>query len=276
MHASARRAVAVGQLVFREMQIHNVTFMAGSIAYSAFLSLLPLLLLLLVVASAIGNDMLTQQIVDLSRAYLSPAGQGLLVEALTNASERAGASVIGVVSLIWGMFRIFRGLNTAFVELYGTAAEETLIGKIRDAVIVFVALGIATIGAGVATAVFALLPEIPFRGVINPLVLVIGLTIAFFPIYYVFPGVDVSAREVFPGAVVAAVGWALLEALFQIYVGLVNTVAMYGTIGGVILLLIWLYASAFVLLAGATLNVVLGGRGNESLPVLSDEHTANV
>ena len=261
---SPARAVAIGRAVVREMRAENVTFMAGSIAYAAFLSLLPLLLLLLIVASAVGNDVLAEHIVGASRTYLTPAGEGLVVEALTNASERAGASVVGVVSLVWGMLRIFRGIRTAFAELYDTVGEQTLLDQVRDGLVVFVAIVAATVGASFAVTAFALFPEVPFIGLLNPLALVAGLTIAFFPMYYVFPDVDVSPREVLPGVILAAVGWAILEAVFQVYVAYVDTIALYGTVGGVILLLIWLYASALVLLAGATLNVVIADRHRKS------------
>lgn len=72
----SRRVIAVGREVVREMRAHNVTFMAGSIAHAAFLWLLPLLVLLLVIASAVGNDLLSEHIVALSRTYLSPPARG--------------------------------------------------------------------------------------------------------------------------------------------------------------------------------------------------------
>lgn len=257
-----RRVIAVGRDVVREMRAHKVTFMAGSIAHAAFLSLLPLLVLLLVIASAVGNDLLTERIVALSRTYLSPAGEGLVVDALTNASERAGASVIGVASLLWGMLRIFRGINTAFDELYD-AGEEGIVGQVVDGLVVFVAIVLGTVGAGLAAATFAL-GDHPVVQALNPLVLVVGLTVAFFPMYYVFPETDVTVDEALPGAVIAAVGWTAMEAVFGVYVDLANTVSIYGTMGAVILLSVWLYGSAFVLLVGATTNVVLAGRHREA------------
>lgn len=253
-----RRVVDLGRDVVEVMREHDVTFMAGSIAHAAFLSLFPLLVLLLIVAAAVGNDLLTERIVELSQAYLSPAGEGLVFDALTNASERAGASIIGVASLLWGMLRVFRGLGTAFDALYGSG-ESTFVGQMLDGLIVFVALVLATVGAGFGAAVLAV-GDHPLVQALNPLVLVLGLTVAFFPLYYVLPEPEIGAREALPGTVVAAVGWTAMEALFGIYVDLANTVSLYGTMGAVILLLVWLYGSAFVLLVGATVNVVLAGR----------------
>ncbi|ELY65786.1 YihY/virulence factor BrkB family protein [Natronococcus jeotgali] len=236
---------------------HDVPFMAGSIAHAAFLSLLPLLLLLLVVVGAVGNDHLTEQITLLARDHLSPAGEGLVFEALTNASERAGASLIGVASLLWGMLRVFRGLNTAFDELYG-GAETSFGEKLFEGVVVFGAILIATVGTGATAAALATVDHAVVEAG-SPLALLVGLSIAFYPMYYLFPDPDVGVREALPGTVVAAVGWVLLEGVFGIYAGLVDTVGTYETLGAVILLLVWLYGNALVLLVGASINVVVGG-----------------
>ncbi|QLK27387.1 YihY/virulence factor BrkB family protein [Natrinema zhouii] len=251
-----RRIRSVARDVIAVVREHNVTFMAGSIAHAAFLSLLPLLLLLLIVTGAVGNEYLTEQIVSVARDHLSPAGQGLVYEALTHASERAGASLIGIVSLLWGMFRIFRGLTTAFDELYEDG-ESSLRGTLIDGLVVFVVILIATVGVGISTAILATVDH-PVVVALTPLVLFFGLAVAFFPVYYVFPEPDVSVREALPGTVIAAAGWVVLEALFGIYADLVNTVGTYDTFGAIILLLVWLYGTAFVLLVGASVNVVIG------------------
>lgn len=155
------------------------------------------------------------------------------------------------------MLRIFRGISTAFDELYG-AGESDFLGRALDGLVVFLAIALATVGAGFAGAVLAV-GDHPLVQVANPLVLVIGLLVAFFPMYYVFPDRDVTPREVLPGTVVAAVGWVVLEVVFGLYVDVANTVSADGAIGAVILLLVWLYGSAFVLLLGAVVNIVLAG-----------------
>ncbi|MFU8866564.1 YihY/virulence factor BrkB family protein [Natronococcus sp.] len=252
-----RRAGAVARAVVSVIREHNVTFMAGSIAHAAFLSILPLLLLLFILVGAVGNDYLTEQITVLARQHLSPAGEGLVFEALTHASERAGASLIGIASLLWGMLRIFRGLNTAFDELYG-GGESSFAEKLLDGVVVFAVILIATVGAGAVAATLATVDHAIIE-TLSPLALLLGLSVAFFPMYYVFPDPDIGVREALPGTIVAAAGWVLLEIVFGIYVGLVDTVGTYETLGAVILLLVWLYANALVLLVGAAINVVVGG-----------------
>ena len=253
-----RGAVEFVETVVDEIRANNITFMAGSIAHSAFLSLLPLLLLLLVVTAAVGSQTLNEELVRLARRYLSPVGQGLLFEALTSASDRAGASVIGVVTLVWGMLRVFRGVNVAFDELYG-AGESDLAEQVVDGLVAFLSILLATLGTAAGVTLLAL-EDHPAGVVLNPLALVVGLTVAFYPLYHRFPEADLRPREALPGTVVAAVGWMLLEVVFGFYVEVVETVSMYGVLGSTILLLVWLYAVAFVLLVGATVNLVVQDR----------------
>ncbi|QSW99990.1 YihY/virulence factor BrkB family protein [Haloterrigena alkaliphila] len=253
----ARRIYAVARDVVAVVDEHNVTFMAGSIAHAAFLSLLPLLLLLFIVAGAVGNEYLTEQIVVMARDHLSPAGQGLVYEALTHASERGGASLIGLVSLLWGMLRIFRGVTTAFDELYADG-ENSFPEKVVNGAVVFAVILIATVGAGFGTTTLASVDN-PVVQAATPIALFVALSVGFFPMYYIFPDPDVSVREALPGTLIAAGGWVVLETVFGVYVGLVNTVGTFETFGAIILLLIWLYGNALVLLVGAAVNVVIGG-----------------
>lgn len=111
-----------------------------------------------------------------------------------------------------------------------------------------------------AGAAFAAFEDHPLVAVANPVLLVVGLSVSLFPIYYVFPDLDLSVREVVPGVLIAAVGWAALQSLFQFYVLLFDKQEVYGVIGGVLLLLTWLYLSGFLLLVGGVVNAVLAGR----------------
>jgi membrane protein len=242
--------------VAARVSAQNVSFLAGSLAYNAFVSLLPLLVLLFLVAGALDEERLAARVASATGSFLTPAAQDLVADALANTSGRTGLSVLGVLVLLWGTLKVFRGLNTAFAVIYETTEESTLLDDLRDGVTALVTLGFAVFGVVAAGAAFALLP-IPFLHLLNPLLLLVGLSVAFLPLYYVFPDVSVSLREALPGAVVAAGGWAVLEAVFQVYAANAGRYEAYGILGSVLLLVTWLYFSSFVLLVGAEVNVVL-------------------
>ncbi|MBW4648346.1 MAG: YihY/virulence factor BrkB family protein [Kastovskya adunca ATA6-11-RM4] len=85
------------------------------------------------------------------------------------------------------------------------------------------------------------------------------VAIAFAFIYRYGPSRWNKGMPILPGAVLAAVAWAILSALFRLYVAnFGNYNKVYGTVGAVIVLLLWLYMSSLVLLLGDQLNVTVG------------------
>lgn len=244
--------------VVAEFRVKNVTFLAGSIAYNAFVSLVPLLLFLFLAVSVLESGRLEARVLRLSRRYLSPAIADVLARMLST-ENATGASVVGLVTLLWGSLKIFRGLDTAFSEIFESEMEKSIVDQLRDGLVVLVSLAVAVTAMTGATAVFAAFEAVPFIGWLNPLLLVVGLGVAFFPIFYLFPDVDVSPKEILPGVAVAAVGWALLQGLFQVYVGLSSRGDEVNLVAGIILLITWLYFSAVVFLLGAVVSAVLGG-----------------
>ena len=265
------RTTSVLRAIFTEFREKNVSFMAGSIAYSAFVSLLPTLLLALIVASAVGGQAFANRVVQLTQQYLTPAAQGLVSSALTSASQQTSLSIIGLVALLWSVLKVFRGLDVAFSSLYQSEGKNGILDQVEDGLIVLIGIGVAVgamVGAG---ALVAFLPEFPYIGLLSSALLVVALGLAFLPIYYVFPDTDVSVGAVLPGTVVAAIGWTLLQAVFRVYVSYSSTSQLYGVLGGVILLVTWLYFGALILLIGVAVNVVLEGRSEAARPTPNPE-----
>jgi membrane protein len=253
-------ATTIVREIATEFRKRDVPFMAGSLAYSAFVSLLPFLLLLLLAVSWIGGEQLVAVVLSLTRQYLSPAGQNVIFDALTRASGRFGLSVLGFLALSWGALTLFRRLDTAFAHLYGTERTRSFRQRMTDALVVIAAMAGAMIAMLFAGLVFAMVPRIPFLGVLNVLFLIAALSAAFYPVYYVFPDVDIAPLEAVPGVVVSVVGWIVLQLLFQLYISLSATAELYGVLGGVLLLITWLYFASLIFLLGGVTNVVLAGR----------------
>jgi membrane protein len=259
MGIDVRGAVPFAKSVVSGIGEKNVTFMAAGIAYQAFISLIPLLVLVFFLVAFVGDAALARQVSSITEGVLPESGRVVLEEGIEGDTGSVGTSLIGLVVLLWGSLKIFRGLDTAFSEIYATTADNSIVDQFRDGVVVFGTIGVALVAAAVTTVAFAVFPSIPFLGLLNPLLLVVGLTIAFLPMYYFFPDVDVSVREVLPGVVVAAVGWAALQALFQVYVALSSGSDAAGPVGAILLLLTWLYFGGLILLVGAVVNATRSG-----------------
>jgi YihY family inner membrane protein len=266
------RVTTVTRGVVNGAQSDRITFIAGSLAYYAFISLLPLLLLTLVAASTFGGAGTVEALVARATETLGEQAGVVVRDALTGAAGRGGATILGVAVLLWSGLKLFRGLDIAFSEVYGHPGPESIIDQFRNATVTLGAVGVAvaaTVAVGALIAFSGVSGALEgFGGAVavaalGTLTLVAGLTAAFLPLYYLLPGTDVSVREALPGAVFAAVGWTLLQTGFRIYAEIAGSYEAYGVLGGVLLLLTFLYFGGLVLLLGVVLNAVLAGRANE-------------
>ncbi|QLH76117.1 YihY/virulence factor BrkB family protein [Halosimplex rubrum] len=261
--AGGREAVAVGRAVVALVREREVTFLAAGIAYYAFVSLLPALLLLLVVASTLGGPELAAEVVAATGSALSPVGQDLVRSTLVDAAGATPATLVGVALLAWSTLKVFRGLDIAFSRIYGTEAAESMVGKVRDAAVALGAVGFglaALVGVGVAVSYAG----VALAGSLGTVALVVVLSVVFFPLFVIFPDTDADLREALPGTVFAAVGWTLLGTGFRLYAGMAGQFDVYGVLGVVLLLVTWYYAGATVLLVGAAVNAVLADRGRRT------------
>lgn len=86
---------------------------------------------------------------------------------------------------------------------------------------------------------------------------IIGLLLGIYMIYKFLPRKHLKNKNVWPGTLFASLGWYSFSYLFSIYVNYFSKYnQMYGSIGGVFVLLIWLYASSMLLLIGAEINAL--------------------
>ena len=254
-----QRAGGLVRAWIQEAREEELTFMAGSVAYHAFVSLLPFMLVVLLLVSRVDDQATAVDVLTAMASYLSPSADELLTRTVTEASEQTSLSVLGVGVLLWGAIKIFRTLDEAFSSIYDLSHERSLVDRFRDAIVALVGVGLGLVVAG-AIGTVVTFDGGPLGNVLGKVVSTVSLAIVFLPLFYLFPDEDVTVREVLPGTVFAAGGWTVLELLFRYYVGFSSVGERYGIVGSVLLLITWLYFSGFVLLLGAALNAVLAGR----------------
>jgi YihY family inner membrane protein len=271
------RAVTVSRGVVNGARSDRITFIAASLAYYGFVSMLPLLLLALVAAAVFGDAELVGTIVDEVTGTLGEQAGTLVGDALTGAEGRGGATVVGLAVLLWSGLKLFRGLDIAFSAVYGEPTPDSIVAQLRNAVVALGAVGlavVATVVAGTAVYRYGLGDALEVSGLVSAggvAALAVGLTIAFLPLYYFLPGADVSIREALPGAVFAALGWTLLQTGFRVYAASAGNYEAYGVLGAVLLLVTFLYFGALLLLLGAIFNAVLAGRADEDTGLAEPE-----
>ncbi|MHC3439143.1 YihY/virulence factor BrkB family protein [Natrialbaceae archaeon A-gly3] len=258
MKIHRERVRTVLEAIVHEIRVERVTFMAGSIAYNAFVSLLPLLFLLLAIVSAVGDGQLEASLISIVQATVTPGAGEVLVSELKNTSTEA--SLFGLTVLVWGMLRIFRSLDAAFSDIYETEAQNTFGNQIVDGLTVFVSM------AGVVLVAVFVESRVAFGAstagwLAHRLVLVAFIGLALFPMYYLFPNEQgMHPLEAVPGVVFAATALMCFESIFQLYVQYSSSTAENSILAGILVFMTWLYLSGLVVLVGAAINAVLSNR----------------
>lgn len=254
--------VAATRSVVDRAREEQISLLAASIAYYAFFSIIPLLSLVLAIGSLVGGQAFADRLVGLIGGQLSSQGQTVVEQALTSPTGRGGASIVGVVGLLWGGLKVFRTVDVAFDQVYLVGEDSSLVRQVVDGVLVLFLVGLAVIvmvglGAVIQRAELVGIPGISILGWIG---MFVGLIVVFLPLFYVMPPVEVSFREVVPGTVFTVVGWIILQAGFQVYAANAGDYQAYGLLGAVLLFLTWLYFAGVLVLLGATINAVLADR----------------
>ncbi|MFC7047085.1 YihY/virulence factor BrkB family protein [Halobacteriaceae archaeon GCM10025711] len=254
---------AFGRAVVAEWRAQNVTFMAASLAYYAFISLIPLSLVALAVGTTVFGEEVAEFVVVTTQNVLTPVGQDDLVATLLAREGRMEAFSLGTLVLLWSGLKLFRSVDIAFERVYRSQRRPSLVRRLFDALTVLAVIATAAFAVVLLGGLLPSLPGIPLASVVAPLGLTLALVVVFLPIYYVFPPTELSVREAVPGAVVAAVGWTLLTALFRVYALASGRFELYGLLGGALVLLTWLYGAGIVIILGAVVNAVLSGRTSD-------------
>src|SRR5207248_1015569 len=239
---------------------------AGSVTFFGVLALFPFLLFLVTLG---GLVLRPQQVEEFIRQIgtVAPAdATGIIAQQIRDIhkSQSVGLLTVGFVGAIWSASG---GVVSLTVALNGLlhVEDKRPFWKTRGLAI------LVTIGASAAILLAAIVGVAAgpiahaFGGPVARLVLwlrlpVAGLLIAFVwaVLYQILPDVPRRFRFLTPGSVVAVVLWLLASWGFSLYVlhfGEYNKT--YGAIGGAVVMLMWMWISAMVLLAGALINAVL-------------------
>jgi membrane protein len=260
-HAPAALVVAVA----RKFVDDRASGLAALVAYYAFFSIFPLLLVFVSVVGFLAEDAaLREEIVDSLFAEMPVIGPEVRgqVGTLTGSGP---ALALGVVTALFGGLGLTLAIGRAFARVWDVppiARPDALVARARGLLLLFLvgATVIATtVVAGVATAGAV--------GRAGERVAGFAVSLAFdvavmFLLFRIGTSARISWRALVPGVLVAAVGWILLQSIGGLYVehAVRRASDTYGMFAAVIGLLSWLWIGGRLLLVAAELNVVLAER----------------
>jgi membrane protein len=248
----------------------NITGEAAKAAFYFFLSLFPMLLVLFTATGLIGGEAAFARIMEwLESALPQDAVQQVegVVREITE-DRRPGALSLGIIIAVWASSNFFAALGDGLDRIFGVRDRSSWIRKRLKALLLMVIGGVVLIGSALALVAgpqiargLGLSPLLPLLAWPLVFAMLVGLL---WLVYYILPAHDQSRmhRELLIGAVAGTAVWLLATLAFRFYVsGVADYERMYGFLGGIIVLLLWLYITTLAfLLGGEVANVLVEER----------------
>ena len=245
----------------QESANHDAGQRAAGVAYYAIISIFPLLLGLIAVFGFFLPS------INLQNALLNfvgnniPGATNILKENIDGIIRLRGVmSILSIVVLFWGASALFGSISLAINRAWNiTKPRHFFIRKVSEIGMVFGTgiLFLASLGASTFITFMGNTLKLSGR---DAVVVYLGakliaflLMLAIFLLLYKFvPNAKTRWRDIWPGALLAAVFFEIARALFIFYLEhFANYQVIYGTISSFVILLVWIYYSAFILILGA-------------------------
>lgn len=251
---------------FKEASSPESQLVASSISFFTFLSLFPLILLIVAVGSRWVDPVLVERGLVEQLEFVAPGLQALLGDNLeTLASARTSITGVALLTLLWSASGMFNTLTRVMDRLWGADINNARsvwrhrgLAILSALIISTILLVVATVEGTVVTILNSLLPaELepiePLTTQLWSILISIGL---FAVLYYFLPHVKLSWRNVLPGAIVAGLLWEVAKRVFLLFISLYlsRTNILYGSVTTIIAFLMWTYVSGLILLFGAYMN----------------------
>jgi membrane protein len=244
--------------------------MGGALAYYTLFSIAPVLIIVIAVAGFfLGPEAARGEIVTQLRGLLGDEGatavQGLL-ESASQPEEGLIATVTGLVLLLVGATTVFAELQTDLNRIWRAPAPRSVSGiwaLLRARLLSFsmvLVLAFLLLVSLVVSAALAALGKwwggwlegwAVLLEVLNFLVSLATTTALFAMIYKLLPQADIAWRDVWVGAVVTALLFAIGKFLIGLYIGRSGIASGFGAAGSFVVLLVWVYYSTQIFLLGA-------------------------
>jgi len=261
--ASRSRTVRLVQESLNEFGTENGGLLAASVSYNLLLSVFPLSLAVVYIAGSFPQSPYTQDQIIRGIAYLLPVSRELIANTITGvASARGAIGILALIGLIVGGFGFFNTIRRSLNTAWGLRRPQPLLKSQLVNFVMMIGTAIFLFLSVLITAFLSTVSErtIPIRGggmvstlsVERILANVLATAIAFivFLLLYKFvPDKRPRWRDIWLGALAAAISFEITKIVFVIYLTAFNPYNLiYGSIGALIAFLIWTYMSAYIFL----------------------------
>lgn len=254
--------------LYEKIKDDEITGLAAQLAYYFLLSIFPLLIFTITLLPYF--PVTTDDIINMLAAYVPDESMNLLESSLMTVMETSNGGLLsfGILATIWsasnGINAIIRALNHAYdVEerrSFIVSRSLALVLTVAMIIVVVVSLLLPIFGKMILGVIFDFLGFEPsyLYTLLRWTISIAITTFVFTMLYWLGPDKKIPLKSAWPGALFASIGWALSSLAFSFYVNsFANYSATYGSLGGLIVLMLWFYISGFVIIVGGEINAVL-------------------
>jgi len=246
-----------------EFGSENGTLLAASVSYNLLLSLFPLALAVVYIVSSFPQSPYTQEQIIRGIGYLIPVSHELIAGTVTGvASARGAIGILALIGLIWGGTSFFTSIRASLNTAWGIRKPAPLLKgqlinltmMIGAAILLFLSVLITVFLSTVSEQVVQVAGgqlvsrSAAERIMANVLATAIAF-IVFLLLYRFVPSIRPKWKDIWIGALAAAVSFEIIKVIFLIYLRIFNPYNLvYGSIGALIAFLMWTYLSALIFL----------------------------
>jgi membrane protein len=253
----------------RRFTEHDGVTRAAAISYFGLISFFPLVLVLItIVTYFLEAPLAQQQVLELIEANAPTAVdlvQGNMAQILR---YRNTVGLVAVVGFFWSASAVFSTMDRALNRVWDVESLRPYWRSKLIAILVVIIIAFLVMFSMVTTTVisfirYVILPFLasqwgvnlgPWR-ILMILIPYISSVILFMIVYWIFPHTRVTVLDVWPGALLAGLVWEQAKSLFTVYLGTFGSHNLvYGSVGTIVVLMVWFYLSALILLMGAEVS----------------------
>ncbi len=257
----------------RKVSASRIGAYSAQTAYFMFLSLIPLIMLLLSLVQLFGDtgEAATETISNFLPGVLGEFIDSFIEEIISEG--RLTLTIVSALLLLWsasrGVYSIIGGLNSVYeikeTRKYLWVRFLSILYTVAFVAIVCGVLLIIVFGDALIELSNSLFPNL--KGlvyIISSLRFILGflILVLFFSIVYKsMPCRKLKFVDQIPGAVISGAGWVSFSILFSFYVdNFSNYANVYGSLTAIIVLMLWLYTCMYIMFIGAEINCILSAK----------------
>lgn len=264
------KLLTTGRSFMRKYKSDYVTAFSAQAAFFIMLSFFPFIIFLLTVTNYLPFSQ--QDIIDIISSVIPKDFQAFVISIITDLYNKTSGTILSVsiIVTLWsaskGFLSLIRGLNSVYeidesrnyVILRILATFYTFLFSLA----IILTLVILVFGNSLLNYISKIAPFfndiINFINSIRTLGIMVVLVLFFAMMYRFIPNRQTTLRKELPGALFATLGWSTISILFSFYIDNFQRLSyMYGSLTGVIMIMLWLYMCMNILLIGGEINYFL-------------------